>query len=327
MNGEDKMRFRAAVCVAALALGMAHAMAQDYPSKPIRILVGFAPGGIVVEGARYLADFITRETGQQAIVENRTGAAGVPALGVVAKADPDGYTIAVTISGSLVISPFVQKQMPLDVTKDLALVSSLVESPQFIAINAQLPAKNLAEFIALAKQKPGGFDYGSAGVGSLPHLSAALFAHQSGLNMVHVPFRGAQPAVAELMAGRIAMIASSVGDLQAGIDGGTIRVLVAAANKRLPYLPDVPSAPEAGMPNFLVSTWLGVVAPAATPQPIIDRLHQLSQAMLKDPAMQKRLATRNIEPMPMSQAEFRSFVAKQYDLWKGHIQTIGVEAQ
>ena len=318
---------RVVACLAALCLAGAPAVAQDYPSKPIRILVGFAPGGIVDEAARYLADYITRETGQQAIVENRTGAAGVPALGVVAKADPDGYTIAVTISGSLVISPFVQKQMPLDVTKDLALVSSLVEAPQFIAINSQLPVKTLPEFIALVKKKPGGYDYGSAGIGSLPHLSAALFAHQAGLDMVHVPFRGAQPAVAELMAGRIAMVASSVGDLQAGIDGGTIRVLVAAANKRLPYLPDVPSATEAGMPNFLVSTWLGVVAPSTTPQPVVDRLHQLTQAMLKDAAMQKRLASRNISPMLMSQAEFRSFVAKEYELWKGHIKTIGIEPQ
>ena len=144
---------RVVACLAALCLAGASAVAQDYPSKPIRILVGFAPGGIVDEAARYLADYITRETGQQAIVENRTGAAGVPALGVVAKADPDGYTIAVTISGSLVISPFVQKQMPLDVTKDLALVSSLVEAPQFIAINSQLPAKTLPEFIALMKKR------------------------------------------------------------------------------------------------------------------------------------------------------------------------------
>ncbi len=321
------MKLRVAACLAVLTLGATTLSAQEYPSRPIRILVGFAPGGAVDEVGRYLADYITRETGQQAVVENRTGAAGIPALGVVAKADPDGYTIAVTISGSLVISPFVQKQMPLDVNKDLALASSLVEAPQFIAVSSKLPVKNVADFIALAKSKPGGLDFGSAGLGSLPHLSAALFAHQAGIEMVHVPFRGNQPAIQEVMAGRVAMVASSVGDLQAGIDGGSLRILVAAANKRLPYLPDVPAAPEVGMPNFLVSTWLGVVAPAATPQPILEKLHQLSQNMLKDPAMQKRLAARNLTPIPMSRSEFRDFVAKEYGLWKGHVEAMRIEPQ
>lgn len=181
-----KARFILAMCC--MAFASASAPAQEFPTRQIRIVAGFAPGGIADEVARYLSDYIGRATGQVPVVENRTGAAGVPALAALSKSEPNGYTIGVAISGSLVISPFVQKQMPIDALKDLQLIGSLVEALQFIAINAQLPAKTVSEFVALAKSKPGGFEYGSAGVGSLPHLSAALFAHQAGLNMVHVPF-------------------------------------------------------------------------------------------------------------------------------------------
>jgi len=325
----DPMRLRrcTAALLAALSLGCGAALAQDYPAKPVRLMVGFAPGGIVDEVARYMADFITREMGQQAIVENRTGAAGTTAMSAVARAEPDGYTLGVAISGSLVISPFVQKQMPLDVMKDLSHVASLVEAPQFIAINASLPAKTAQAFIALAKSKPDGFDYGSAGMGSLPHLSAAIFAHQAGLKMVHVPYRGAQPAVADLMAGRLAMIASSVGDLRAGMDAGQIRVLLAASKERQPYLPDVPAAPEVGLPDYLVSTWLGVVVSSATPRPVVDAIHAMVGRFLDDPATRKRLETRNIGVLKMTQPQFGDFVKQEYARWGAHVKTVGVEPE
>jgi tripartite-type tricarboxylate transporter receptor subunit TctC len=324
------IRSTLAVLTAATLLGAA-AQAQDgvkdFPSKPIRLVVGFAAGGIADLGARLLGDHITRETGQPVVVENRTAAAGTIAALTVAKAPADGYTLGLVLSGQLVINPFVQKQMPFDVLKELVPVAALGEAPQMIAINAEVPAKTLKELVALAKAKPGSLNYGSAGHGSLPHLSAAEFVRQAGIEMVHVPYKGNAPATADLLAGRIQLLSSSIGGLQPGLDAGKTRLLLVATKARLPYIPDVPTSAEAGIPNYLMTVWLGLVAPAGTPQPVVDRLHTLVQGMLKDPAMVKRMAAAAIEVMPMSQRDFSSFVKDEYTRWQGIVKAAGVEPQ
>jgi tripartite-type tricarboxylate transporter receptor subunit TctC len=324
------IRSTLAVLMAATLLGGA-AQAQDgvkdFPSKPIRLVVGFAAGGIADLGARLLGDHITRETGQPVVVENRTAAAGTVAALTVAKAPADGYTLGLVLSGQLVINPFVQKQMPFDVLKELVPVAALGEAPQMIAINAEVPAKTLKELVALAKAKPGSLNYGSAGHGSLPHLSAAEFVRQAGIAMVHVPYKGNAPATADLLAGRIQLLSSSIGGLQPGLDAGKTRLLLVATKARLPYIPDVPTSAEAGIPNYLMTVWLGLVAPAGTPQPVVDRLHTLVQGMLKDPAMVKRMAGAAIEVMPISQRDFSSFVKDEYVRWQGIVKAAGVEPQ
>ena len=309
------------------ALGCGAGAAQDYPNKPIRIMVGFAAGGIADLGARLLADHITRETGQTVVVENRTAAAGTVAGLAVAKAAPDGYTLGLVLSGQLVINPFVQKNMPFDVLKELVPVAAIGEAPQMIAINAEVPAKTLKEFVALAKAKPGSLNYGSAGHGSLPHLSAAEFVRQAGIEMVHVPYKGNAPATADLLAGRIQLLSSSIGGLRAGLDAGKTRLLLVAAKARLPYIPDVPTSGEAGIPDYLMTVWLGVVAPTGTPKPVVDRIHALVQGMLKDATMVKRMANAAIDVMPMSQAEFAAFVKDDYARWGKIVKNAGVEPQ
>jgi tripartite-type tricarboxylate transporter receptor subunit TctC len=324
------IRSTLAVLVAATMLGGA-AQAQDgvrdYPNKPIRLIVGFAAGGIADLGARLLGDHITRETGQPVVVENRTAAAGTVAALTVAKAPADGYTLGLVLSGQLVINPFVQKQMPFDVLKDLVPVAALGDAPQMIAINTEVPAKTLKEFVALAKARPGSLNYGSAGHGSLPHLSAAEFVRQAGINLVHVPYKGNAPATADLLAGRIQLLSSSIGGLQPGLDAGRTRLLLVATKARLPYIPDVPTSAEAGIPNYLMTVWLGLVAPAGIPQPIVDRLHTLVQSMLKDPTMVKRMAGAAIDVMPMSQGDFSSFVKDEHARWQGIVKAAGVEPQ
>jgi tripartite-type tricarboxylate transporter receptor subunit TctC len=310
----------AAVCASA-------AQAQTYPTKPVRIIVGFAAGGLADQMARLFGDFITRDTGQAVVVENRSGAAGTIGLDAVAKAAPDGYTLGVVISGVLVVNPFVQKQMPLDPMKDIVPVAALVDAPQLIAISTQVEAKTAQEFIALAKAKPKGFSYGSAGRGSFPHLSAAAFAHAAGLDMVHVPYRGNAPAITDLMAGRVQMVSSSIASLQPGIDAGKIRVVLAATKARLSYLKDVPAAPEAGLPDYLMSAWVGVVAPAGTPTEVVARIHSLAERMLADAATQKRVAASFLEPMPMSQPAFADFVKAEHAKWGRIVKEAGVEAQ
>jgi len=245
----------------------------------VRIGTGLAAGGIGDLGARLLADHITRTTGQQAVVENRTGAAGTLGMDAVAKAAPDGSTLGLALNGNLVINPFIQKSMPFDALKDLLPVAMIGDAPQMIALSTEVPANTFKEFQALAKAKPNGFSYGSAGPGSLPHLSMAEFAHMAGIELVHVPYRGNAPAMTDLIAGRIQLASSSIGQFRPAIEAGKIRLLLTATKNRLPYLPDVPTSAEAGLPGYLMSVWIGVVAPAGTPNLVAERIHAWVQGM------------------------------------------------
>jgi tripartite-type tricarboxylate transporter receptor subunit TctC len=303
------------------------AAAQDWPAKPIRIITGFAAGGIGDLGARLLAEHITRATGQQAVVENRTGAAGTLGMDAVAKSAPDGYTLGLALNGNLVINPFIQKSMPFDPLKDLVPVAAIGDAPQMIALSTEVPAKTFKEFQALAKAKPGSFSYGSAGPGSLPHLSAAEFAHMAGISLVHVPYRGNAPAMTDLIAGRIQVVSSSIGQFRPALDAGKIRLLLTATKNRLSYLPDVPTSAEAGLPGYLMSVWIGVVAPAGLPQPVASRIHALVQDMLKDETAKKAMAGAGLDTMNMSQPEFADFVKAEYVRWEKIVKDAGVEKQ
>jgi tripartite-type tricarboxylate transporter receptor subunit TctC len=303
------------------------ASAQDYPSKPVRLVVGFTAGGIADLGARLLADYITRQTGQVVIVENRATAAGTIAAQAVAKAPPDGYTLGVVLNGQLAINPFVQKAFPFDALKDLVPVAAIGEAPQMIAINSAVPAKTLKEFVALARAKPGSMSYASAGFGSLPHLSAAEFVRMAGIDLVHVPYKGNQPATADLLGGQVHLLSSSIGGLRAGLDAGRIRLLLTATKERLAITPDVPTSAEAGIPGYLMTVWAGLVAPAGTPKPVVGRLHALVQGMLKEETTLKRMAGAALEPMRMSQPDFSAFVQDEYVKWQKIVKDAGVEPQ
>ncbi len=318
-------RLRTAVIAAALVLGAGPALTQDYPSKPVRIITGFAAGGIGDLGARLLAEFITRTTGQQAIVENRTGAAGSLGMDAVVKAPPDGYTLGLALNGNLVINPFIQKSIPFDALKDLIPVAIIGGAPQMIAINAEVPAKTFKEFQALAKAKPGTFAYGSAGPGSLPHLSAAEFAHMAGIELVHVPYRGNTPAITDLIGGRIQLVSSSIGSFRAGLEAKKIRLLLTATKQRLPYAPDVPTSAEAGLPGYLMSVWIAVVAPAGTPAPVVARIHDLVSGLQKDEAAKKAMAGAGLDVVSMSQPEFANYVKTEYARWEKIVRDAGVE--
>ena len=318
----------AAVALIGLAVfASSAALAQDWPSKPVRIVTGFAAGGIGDLGARLLADHITRTTGQQAVVENRTGAAGTLGMDLVAKAAPDGTTLGLALNGNLVINPFIQKAIPYDALKDLMPVAMIGDAPQMIALSTDVQALTFKEFQALAKEKPGTFSYGSAGPGSLPHLSAAEFARAAGIQLVHVPYRGNAPAMTDLIAGRIQLVSSSIGQFRPAMDAGKIRLLLTATKNRLPYLPDLPTSTEAGLPGYIMSVWIGVVAPAGMPEPVLDRIHALTQDMLKDPAAQKAMAGAGLDVTAMSRPEFAAFVKAEYARWEKIVKDAGVEKE
>ncbi len=315
----------ALIGLALLASGAASA--QDWPSKPVRIVTGFAAGGIGDLGARLLADYITRTTGQQAVVENRTGAAGSLGMDAVAKAAPDGYTLGLALNGNIVINPFIQKAIPYDALKDLMPVAMIGDAPQMIALSTEVPAKTFKEFQALAKEKPDTFSYGSAGPGSLPHLSMAEFAHQAGIKLIHVPYRGNAPAMTDLMGGRIHLVSSSIGQFRPAIQAGKIRLLMTATKNRLPYLPELPTSAEAGLPGFLMSVWIAVVAPAGLPQPVAARIHAMVEGMQKDETAKKAMTGAGLDVTPMSQPEFASFVKAEYVRWEKIVKDAGVEKQ
>jgi tripartite-type tricarboxylate transporter receptor subunit TctC len=321
------MLIRSTLALLVFVFSVGAASAQDYPAKPIRLMVGFSAGGIADLGARLLGDYITRETGQVVIVENRATAAGTIAVQAVAKAPADGYTLGVVLNGQLAINPFVQKNFPLDPLNDLVPVAAIGEAPQMIAINSGVPAKTAQQFIALAKAKPGSMSYASAGFGSLPHLSAAEFLRVAGIDLVHVPYKGNQPATADLIGGQVQMLSSSIGGLRAGIQAGKIRLLLTATKERLAITPEVPTSAEAGVPGYLMTVWMGIVAPPGTPKPVIDRIHALTQGMLKEQATLKRMAGAALEPMRMSQAEFAGFVQDEYGKWRAIVKNAGVEPQ
>jgi tripartite-type tricarboxylate transporter receptor subunit TctC len=290
------MLIRSTLALLVFVFSVGAASAQDYPAKPIRLMVGFSAGGIADLGARLLGDYITRETGQVVIVENRATAAGTIAVQAVAKAPADGYTLGVVLNGQL-------------------------------AINSGVPAKTAQQFIALAKAKPGSMSYASAGFGSLPHLSAAEFLRVAGIDLVHVPYKGNQPATADLIAGQVQMLSSSIGGLRAGIQAGKIRLLLTATKERLAITPDVPTSAEAGVPGYLMTVWMGVVAPAGTPKPVVDRVHAMVQGMLNEEATLKRMAGAAVEPMRMSQSAFAAFVKDEYVRWRKIVKDAGVEPQ
>jgi len=315
--------------LSALALTISSAaLAQSYPSKPVRIVVPFAASGTGTDlVARIAAEFITTKTGQSVVVENRGGAGGNLGMDLVAKASPDGTTLGMALATNVVVNPHIYKTMPFDALKDLLPVAPVVATSQLIVVNDDFPAKTLQELIARAKAEPGKIAYASAGVGTIAHLGAHAFAQQAGLELVHVPYRGIGQAVGDVVAGTVPMMSVSVGPVLGALQAKKLRVLAVATPKRLAYLPDVPTAAEAGLPGFELSSWFGIFAPGGTSKEIVATVSGWIQDMLKDPTARKRLGDNHLDPLVMSPEEFGRFVAADHARWKRIVETSGVPQQ
>jgi tripartite-type tricarboxylate transporter receptor subunit TctC len=287
--------------------------------------VPVAAGGITDIVARITAEYIATKTGQQVIVENRTGAGGNLGVDAVAKAGSDGYTLAVVSTGNVVINPFVFKNLTFDPLNDLVPVAPIGEAPQLLIVNAGNPAKSLRDFIAQAKAKP--LTYGSAGPGSTMHLAADQFGRLAGAELTHVPYRGAAPAVTDLVSGNIEMISVSAGPVIQFIRASQLRALVAASKKRDLYLPETPTSAEAGLPGYEMTTWFGLFAPAGTPTQIVQQLNRYVGQMLDDPAIRKRLDDAFVQPLSMSVEDFAGFVKTDYDKWGRIVREAGLRPE
>jgi tripartite-type tricarboxylate transporter receptor subunit TctC len=312
--------------VLALSAGVS-AGAQTYPSKSIRLIVPTSAGGTTDLLGRMFANHIKTKIGAQVVVENRPGADGNIGMEVVAKAPPDGYTLALANTGHIAINPFIYKSMPYNPLKDLAMVGPIGEAPQLLVVNSSLPVKTLANFIALAKAEPGKINYGSAGSGSTMQLAADQFARIAGVSLVHVPYRGTTPAITDLIGGTVQMVSISLGPVNGYVEAGMLRVLIVAGKKRLALLPDVPTSAEAGVAGYEMATWFGLFAPSGTPKGIVDQLNGWIADMLADAETQKRLADNSVEQLSMRPDEFAKFIAAEAIKWEQAVRESGVPMQ
>ena len=299
------------VCIA-LALTTA-AAAQDYPSKPVRILIPFPPGGFNDIVGRLIAAQLSERLGKQFIVENRPGAGGIIAGELVANAPKDGHTLMI-VSLAITVNPHMYK-MPYDPVKAFAPVAILATAPNVVSVNRDLPAQSIKELLALAKAKPGDLKYASSGVGTFMHLGPELFKLMAGVDILHVPFRGAGPALIDVVAGNSQMSFASVPSTITHLRSGRVRALGVGGLKRSFALPDVPTVDEAGVPGYQSANWIGLIAPAGTPEPIIAKLHQELTAMQDGPELQKQFANEGAEVVRMSPAEFGKFIESEIEKW------------
>src|SRR3954469_19272631 len=278
--------------------------AQDYPTKPIRLIVVTAAGGLMDVAARVLADSLDKSLGQRLVIENRSGSGGNIGAEAVAKSDPDGYTLGLVQIGNVAINPHIYTDMTFDPLVDLVPVAPVTSSAILVVANAKVPANNLTELIALAKQQPGKLSYGSGGNGTAPHLAGEMFKAAAGVNILHVPYRGVGPAVNDTVGGHVQLTFAGLGAVRSGVDAGALKILAVAQSQRLRSAPQFPTSAEAGLPGYEFVTWFGVVAPKGTPPAIVATLVKQIHAMQDDPEVQRRLAAGGLEALKETPEQF-----------------------
>ena len=321
------MKLRHAYGLLALICAAAPALAQTFPSKPVRFVVPFAPGGQSDVVARTVGQKLSERWGQPVVVENKAGAATTIGADYVAKAPADGYTILLA-PAPFVITQYAYPKLPYDSRRDFTPVTLLVTNPLVVAVNpARVAAKTFAEFVALARQDPGRLAYGTPGNGSLPHLAVELFRLQAGIDTLHVPYKGGGPAVLDLVAGQIAFMFASPLEVMPNVKAGKLTVLGVTSDRRVSYWPDVPTLKESGYKEYEAYAWFGVVAPAATPKDIVARLNADIVAVLKSPDVAERLAAQGADVAATTTEEFGRFLAAEHARWSAAVKAANVVVQ
>jgi len=289
-----RRRIATALVAAGIGVGMGAAAAQPYPDKPIRLVVPYPPGGVADFLGRLLAQKLTESRGWQVVVENKAGAATLIGTAFVANADADGYTLLVT-SNSFTVNPSLRRKIPYDTEHDFTPVILAAAAPHVLAVNARLPVDSVKDLIALAKSRPGELTAGSSGVGTAVHLSIELFKARAGVNILHVPYNGGPPATNGAIAGDVDMTFQTANNLFAGLEARSLKALAVTGDRRLASLPDVPTFAEAGVPDFVASSWIGVLVRRGTPQPVVHTLNQALAEILDNPDIQDVLVRQGFE--------------------------------
>jgi tripartite-type tricarboxylate transporter receptor subunit TctC len=307
-----------------LLLLPALAAAQDYPNKPIRLIVPFPAGGPNDIIARVVGQRMSEITRQPVIIDNRGGQAGVLGTDAVAKSTPDGYTIGIVSASSLVINPTMEK-VPYDVERDFAPITLVTTVPEMLVVASNVPANNMEELVALAKAQPGKLNFASAGVGGLPHLAGELFKLTAKIDIVHIPYRGAAPAINDLLGQQVQMAFLDLPVLLQHIKAGNLRPIALGAPKRAPTAPDVPTTAEVGMPDILIENWYGMIAPAGTPENIVTLLNAITNEAMNEPQVKQKLADQGLTVAGNTPRQFRDYIRSETTKWARVIKAAGLD--
>jgi len=318
----------ARVSVAAIITGIAaiSAFAQDYPSKPVRIVVPFAPGGGTDLSARVIAQKLSESLGANFVVDNRPGAAGIVGTEMIAKSKPDGYALLV-VSSSHAINPAMYPKLPYDTARDFVPISLLLSGPSLVVAHPSLPAKNARELIALAKAKPGTLTFASAGHGTPPHMAGELFRALAGIDLVHIPYKGNGPAYTDLMAGQVSLMFPNIATSLPYVRSGRMRALGVGSKTRSAIAPEIPTINESGLPGYEMSSWFGLLAPAGTPVAIVTRLQQEIARIFKQAEVREKLLAQGVEPVGGTPQEFTAFLHNETTQWAKVIKSSGLKPE
>ena len=317
--------FLMTIAAGALAfVGAVHA--QSYPSKSIRYVVPYAPGGSTDIVARVLALKLSEAMGQQVVVDNRPGAGGAIGADIVAKSPPDGYTMVTAVTSIMAINQFLYRKLPYDPEKDFAPVTQVGSLPLILVIHPSLPAKNVREFIAIAKAKPGQLNYGSSGVGTATHMTTELFKAMAGVDLVHIPYKGSGQVMGDVIGGQLALIFDQIVSSLPHVQGGKLRMLAITSSKRFPSLPDLPTIAESGVPGYESISWAGVAVPAGTPKEIVARLHAEIVKVLAMPDIRERFLRDGIETIGSTPEQFSEHIRRERIKWAKVVKDSGAKA-
>ncbi|HYF16571.1 MAG TPA: tripartite tricarboxylate transporter substrate binding protein [Ramlibacter sp.] len=326
MKATRRTLLRAAAALAA-ARCAAPALAQaDYPGRPIRLVVPFAPAGGTDITARALGQKLHEAWGQPVVVENRAGANGTIAIDAVAKSAPDGYTLGM-ISSSHSVNVTLQPRHPYDLERDLVPITQATTQPYVLVVNPNVNARTLQELLALARQNPARLTYGSSGLGGFSHLAGALLGSLGKVHLQHIPYRGGSPAMNDVISGQIDLLFSTILQSHGHINGGKLRPIAVTTRARAPALPETPTMEQAGLPGYVMAGWYGVVAPRGTPAPIVEKLNREMVKILQLPQTRERLAADGSEPVGNSPAEFGEHIRAEVARWRKLIQELGIKAE
>ena len=320
------MIFRAVMAgLAALFCIQAPAYSQAYPSRTVRIVIPFPPGGTSDILARTLAQKLTDEWGQQVIAENRPGAAGNVASEYVAKAKPDGYTLLINTVGTHAINPAIYPSLPFDPVKDFTLITNLVNLPSLLIVHPSVPATNAEELIALARKRPGALQYSSAGSGSQPHLTAEMFKTMAGVDVLHVPYKGAGPQLLAIISGEVTLTFATAPAAVPLVKNKQARAIAVTSAERVAALPDVPTLNESALPGYVAVGWNGLVGPAAIPAPVLEKIHSAVAKIYQQPDMRERLISLAAEPAISTTEEFTTLVKSEIVKWAKAVKDSGAK--
>ena len=321
--------FAAAVCTAVLLGGFPQAAVSQeaWPARPIRLVVPFTPGGVTDTSGRVIAEFLSRRLGQQVVVDNKPGASGNIGMALVKDAPADGYTLVLGFDGTMVINPHVFAKIPFDSLKDFTPIGKIGNAALILVANPNLPAKTVADLIRISKSTQGGLSFGTSGTGGTPHIAGELLKMRAGANITHVPYKGGGQALTDVVGGNIPLVYTAVAGAHGFVKTGKLHAIAVSSAKRVPSLPDVPTFVESGLADFVVDSWVALLAPAGLPPAIANRLNSELNAVLNDPEAREKLRTLGIEPSPGSAAQFREEMARDLGRYGPVVKAAGIKVE